>query len=174
MKFNKLIILFLILMFGQITPLMASEDDFKISGRELIETLAELKAGQKTINARLDQIDKRIDDLRADTNKRIDDLRADTNKRFQELRADTDKRFDQMFNLMLWGFGILFSGIFGLIGFVVWDRKHAVEQLEKKIQKVSLDDNIQLTDQLKNFIEQKIKEEFEKLLLKNDLKLQTV
>ncbi|CAN2041542.1 hypothetical protein GMMP15_520006 [Candidatus Magnetomoraceae bacterium gMMP-15] len=79
-----------------------------------------------------------------------------------------------MFNLILWGFGILFSGIFGLIGFVVWDRKHAVEQLKKEIQEVSLDDNIQLVDQLKEFIKQQIKDEFEKLLIKNNLKLQSI
>ncbi|CAN2040575.1 hypothetical protein GMMP15_180009 [Candidatus Magnetomoraceae bacterium gMMP-15] len=53
-------------------------------------------------------------------------------------------------------------------------RKHAVEQLKKEIQEVSLDDNIQLVDQLKNFIEQKIKDEFKKLLIKNNFKLQSV
>jgi apolipoprotein A-IV len=67
----------------------------------ILPELAEIKRTQAVITTRLDGIDKRFDDLRADMNqrfeavdKRFDDLRTDMNQRFGELRADIDRRLN--------------------------------------------------------------------------------
>jgi tetrahydromethanopterin S-methyltransferase subunit G len=46
-------------------------------------------------NKRLDEISKRIDDLRADLGKRIDDLRADMIRRFDEVNKRLDRLEDR-------------------------------------------------------------------------------
>ena len=83
----------------------------RISDREIIESLAELKAGQKALNQRFDQQNQSI-------NQRFEHQNQSINQRFE----DMDKRFDQIWNLML----VIITGIFGLIGFIVWDRKTAL------------------------------------------------
>ena len=47
-------------------------------------------------------------------------------------QAGLDKRFDQLNSLMLCGFGVMFTGIFALIGFVLWDRRTALAPAIKK------------------------------------------
>ena len=70
----------------------------RISDREIIESLAELKAGQKAINQRFAAIDKRFDEQNksisqrfAAIDKRFDEQNKSINQRF----AAIDKRFDE-------------------------------------------------------------------------------
>ena len=70
----KKILLFLILLFALffstgavLTPAYAVEVAPRISDREIIESLTELKAGQQAMN-------KRIDDLQISTNRQFDDM----------------------------------------------------------------------------------------------------
>ncbi|CAN2044380.1 conserved hypothetical protein [Candidatus Magnetomoraceae bacterium gMMP-1] len=182
MKYYKTIIICLLFILIQNTTGLAVEKALRITDREIIEKLTELKSGQETINVRLEQVDKRFEELRSDVNvrfeqvdKRFEEFRLDMNtrfeqvdkrfeqvdKRFEELRSDMNARFEQLFNLMLWGFGILFTGIFGLIGFVIWDRKKSTEQVKEEVKNLNLDENPQLTEQIK----QLIKNEINKLLV---------
>jgi DNA anti-recombination protein RmuC len=62
----------------------------------IIPELDEIKKDIAVINARLDGIDKRFEDLRTDMNKRFEDLRTDMNKRFEDLRTDMNKRFEDL------------------------------------------------------------------------------
>ncbi|MEK6545700.1 MAG: hypothetical protein AAB257_01025 [Nitrospinota bacterium] len=82
----------------------------RITDREIIEALTELKAGQKAIQ-------QQIADLKDSTNKQI---------------TDTNRRIDELKDFMFWGFGILFAGMFTLIGFVLWDRRTALSPAIKK------------------------------------------
>jgi hypothetical protein len=93
----------------------------RITDREIIEALTELKAGQKAIQ-------QQIADLKDSTNKQITDLKDSTNKQI----ADTNRRIDELKDFMFWGFGILFAGMFTLIGFVLWDRRTALSPAIKK------------------------------------------
>ena len=87
-------------------------------------------------------LDKRIDGLETSLNKRIDDTNKridDTNKRIDDLRAD----IGEMRTMMLTGFGVLLSGMFALIGFVIWDRRTAIapvarttKELEEREEKI--------------------------------------
>ncbi|MCR4313160.1 MAG: hypothetical protein NUV58_02855 [Candidatus Roizmanbacteria bacterium] len=49
---------------------------------------------------------------------------------------DIGKRIDRLGSLVLWGFGVIFAGIFTLIGFVLWDRRTALAPAVKKNEAV--------------------------------------
>lgn len=51
---------------------------------------------------------------------------------------ETNRRINDLYTLMLWGFGILFSGMGILIGFVLWDRRTALEPFVKKTRDLKL------------------------------------
>jgi len=75
----------------------------RISDREIIEGLSELKQGNRDINKRIDDVNKRIDDLTQSVNKRFDDLTQSVNKRFDDVNGRIDDlkdninlRFDDM------------------------------------------------------------------------------
>ncbi len=93
----KLLALFMLL----IAFSFSREVPFTQEDRDRITRLeVKVEEGFKAVNQRMDDINRRIDD---------------TNKRIEELQT-----------LMLWGFGILFSGMGILIGLVMWDRRTAI------------------------------------------------
>lgn len=58
-------IIFSLLMLIGLSPLaFATQDDPTLSGKGVIERLARLEEGQKVLNKRIDDLGKRIDDLR--------------------------------------------------------------------------------------------------------------
>jgi septal ring factor EnvC (AmiA/AmiB activator) len=50
-----------------------------------------------------------------------------------------DKRIDGLQTIMLGGFGILFSGMLVLVGFVLWDRRSALAPAVRKINELEED-----------------------------------
>ena len=75
----------------------------RISDREIIEALTELKIGQKVLKETMDQ-------------------------RFEAV----DQRFNFLENLLM----VVIAGIFGLIGYIVWDRKTALQPVEERLLKL--------------------------------------
>ena len=111
------LILFSILLFTKIS--LAVDIAPRISDREIIQSLAEIKAeiksSQKVSEQRFESIDKRFD----------------------QQREYIDQRFNDMANSMnhIWAIMVVtLAGIFGLIGFIVWDRKTALRPLEKRME----------------------------------------
>ena len=82
----------------------------RISDREIIESLTELKSGQKNLEKFMNQRFEQV-------NQRFEQMEKHNDTRFQAF----EKRFSFLENLMM----IAISGIFGLIGYIVWDRKTA-------------------------------------------------
>ena len=87
------------------------------------ERLIRLEEGMKNLNIRFDEM----------------------NKRFESI----DKRFDALQGFMLWGFGITFSGMFILIGFILWDRRttlapvvNETKELKEIIDLLKKDDRV--------------------------------
>ncbi|MBI4723261.1 MAG: hypothetical protein HY769_09780 [Candidatus Stahlbacteria bacterium] len=90
--------------------LSQGEQQGRITDREIIERLTRLEEGQKALNQRIDDMNTRIDDMNTSLGKRIDDLQV----------------------TMLWGFGILFTMIIALFGYIVWDRRTTLIPAIKK------------------------------------------
>ncbi len=59
-----------------LTPLVARGVQVapRITDKEIIERLTRLEEGQKALNKRIDDVDRRIDDLRAEMNERFNTL----------------------------------------------------------------------------------------------------
>ncbi len=91
-----------------IGPSPSKSEEFTQKDRErLIRLETKVEEGQKALQ-------RQLDDLNAATEKQIDNLRT----------------------LLLWGFGILFGGMGILIGFVIWDRRTALEPVAKKYREL--------------------------------------
>jgi len=118
------------------------------------ERLIRLEEGVKNLNIRFDDMNKRFDDI----NKRFDDM---------------NKRIDNLQGFMLWGFGITFSGMFILIGFILWDRRttlapvvNETKELKEIIDLLKKDDRV-----LKTILKEYAKENeaFAKIMNKADM-----
>jgi len=97
----------------------------RISDREIIESLTELKAGQKALEARMDQRFEAIDQRFEAFQQQIDQRFEAVHRRFETV----DQQLDKIWALML----VMIAGIFGLIGYIVWDRKTALRPVEQRI-----------------------------------------
>ena len=96
-----------------------------ITDREIIERLTRLETrleeGQKALN-------QRLDDVNISLGKRIDDLQS----------------------TMLWGFGILFTMLIALFGYIVWDRRTALIPAIKKTEELK-ESNLMILKVLKEY-----------------------
>ncbi len=104
----------------------------RISDREIIESLAELKAGQKSLEARMDQRFEAVDQRFESVDQRFEsvDQRFDSmDKRMESMEASFNQRFNFLENLIM----VVIAGIFGLIGYIVWDRKTALRPVEERL-----------------------------------------
>ena len=70
------IIIITCLIIGILTPslLTAVERAPRISDREIVERLTRLEEGQKSLEKRFDDVNRRIDDLRSEMNSRFDSM----------------------------------------------------------------------------------------------------
>ncbi len=111
----------------------------RISDREIIESLASLKAGQKALEegqkAILRELDKRFESI----DKRFEELRSDMNKRFETIDQrfeDMNKRFEEQSNLLV-GIMVTFGGMVAvMIGFAIWDRRTMIRPFETKVRHI--------------------------------------
>lgn len=93
---------------------MAVEVAPRITDREIVEGLTEIRGDIK-----------RLEEGQKVSQKQIDDLRIQVGDTRRELKE-----------FLLWGFGVTFAGIFALIGFVLWDRRTALAPAVDKIKAV--------------------------------------
>jgi len=113
----KKIIAFLLLLLLVFTPIVgAVETAPRISDREIIDALhqldkrvALLESGQAKIESSLAQLSGEVSTLRSD-----------------------------LMNLMFWGFGVLFSGWFILIGFILWDRRSTLKPIRDELKDLEI------------------------------------
>ena len=71
----------------------------RITDREIIESLAAIRCDIKRLDQRFNAVDQRFGGI---------------TQQISELKS-----------FMLWGFAILFAGMFAIVGFVLWDRRTA-------------------------------------------------
>ena len=91
------------------------------------------------MDKRFEQVDKRIDELRRDTNKRFEELRQDMNKRFEQVDKrfeQVDRRFEELISLFGYIVGA-FAGVVAItIGFALWDRRTTLRPIERRVDKI--------------------------------------
>ena len=113
--------LIVFLSLGTPLSLYAVERAPRMSDRELIEALAELKAGQQVLMQRFEQVDKRFEELRADMNARFEQV---------------DTRLDQMITLFLGIIAAFVAIVAVTIGFAIWDRRTALRPALDRTERV--------------------------------------
>ncbi|MBI5186730.1 MAG: hypothetical protein HZA01_13530 [Nitrospinae bacterium] len=126
---KTLALLFLLLVALCHAPVFAVETAPRISDREIIESLAELKAGQKALEQRLDDMNNSVNGRFDDVNKRFDDLQESTNKRFDDING----RFD----ILQWMLGLFITvalSIFGIMGRILWNQQKKLTQIEATLE----------------------------------------
>jgi hypothetical protein len=71
---------------------------------------------------------------------KVDEGLKAVNQRIDDMKSDMNRRFEQMQTFMLWGFGILFglffSGMGFIMGFVLWDRRTALAPAVRKTKEI--------------------------------------
>ncbi len=133
----------------------------RISDREIIESLAELKQGNQSLDKRFDEMNQNVNQRFSGTNQRIDDLTQSVDQRFDDLiqsiniRFDSidqrfddinqrffsidqrfmaiEQRFDGLQNLIVALFGSVMALIIMLIGYMIWDRKTAQQPMKARL-----------------------------------------
>ena len=83
----------------------------RISDREIIESLARLEEVVKT------------------NREMIESMRADIRSQITSLRTE-------ILGFMKWGFGLILSGMFILIGFILWDRRSTIKPVKDEISEL--------------------------------------
>lgn len=148
-------------------PVAAVDVAPRISDREIIESLAELKAGQKALEEKMDlrfnamqeQIDQRFTAMQEQMDQRftavdqrftaVDQHFTAVDQHFTAMQKQIDQRFiavDQRFEaidrrldfiqqLML----VTIAGIFGLIGFIIWDRYSTLRPMDMRLRRLEED-----------------------------------
>nr|VFJ66091.1 MAG: hypothetical protein BECKFW1821B_GA0114236_11124 [Candidatus Kentron sp. FW] len=136
------------LWYAQVTA--AVEVAPRISDRDIIESLSELKEGQKALRAemavRFTAIEQRFDERFKAVDQRfeaVDQRFESMEKRFDERFEAVDRRFEsidrrfesieRMLGWILNLLSVLIIGIIGLVGFIIWDRKTVLSPLEKRL-----------------------------------------
>ena len=110
----------------------AVEKAERISDREIIERLAKLEEGQKSL-------DKRFDDLNNNMNRRFDDLNNSVNNRFNDVMS--------LLQILTGAMLVVGSGILGWL-IVIWRKLVKVEERQSKFE--TQDDEIKFLKEAYN------------------------
>ena len=106
----------LLLLLVSVPVAEAVETAPRISDREIIDALHQLDKRVALLEAGQAKIESSIAALRVEFRGEINTLRRD------------------LMNLLIWGFGVLFSGMFILIGFILWDRRSTIKPIRDELK----------------------------------------
>ena len=122
------VIIFACLMAILLVPMVAAavEKAPRITDREIVQGLAEIKGEIRGIKARLDSVDKRFEQI----DKRFDVMQHNMDNRFDSI----EKKIDQLVLLMTAIVGAFAAIVAITIGFAIWDRRTAVRPLQAQIR----------------------------------------
>ena len=105
----------------------------RISDREIIESLAELKTGQKALQ-------QQINDLKESTQQQINDLKESTNQRFDSFQQqinDLQESMNKRFDILQWMLGLFITislSLFGVIGKILWNQQKRLSVIEAALE----------------------------------------
>ncbi len=164
LNFTALLFFFTILSVGKSLPAMETAP--RISDREIIESLAEIKNGQKTVIIQLEalkelteerfkQVDKRfeqVDKRFEQVDKRfeqVDKRFEQVDKRFEQVDKrfeQVNKRFGETIELITTLFGSLIVLIIAVLGYSIWDRRTMTKKVSERVKKVEADLDVENID----------------------------
>ena len=125
MKTQSIILSFIIWVCIFLSPapdVMGVESAPRISDREIIEFLMRLEAG---IQANAVAIQSNAEAIKANR-EMIGTLRT-------EMKSDIASFRTEITGFLLWGFGLLFTGMLILVGFILWDRRSTLKPVKDEI-----------------------------------------
>lgn len=94
----------------------AKEVPYTLEDRDrLIRIETSLKEFKEAVDRRFEQVDKRFEQV----DKRSDGI---------------ERRLERLETVMMWGFGLLFTSMVGMVGFVLWDRRTAVAPVARALK----------------------------------------
>lgn len=152
---GRMLLVVLIIVFSSASTAVAVQVAPRISDREIIEALAGIRADIKNMQ-------QDIQDIRVE----LKDIRAEIKNLRMEMQVEIKRSEERMENRMMWGFGLLFSGMLILMGFVLWDRRTTLapvvrEMKEKDSEMVELKKQVKeailLKDILRGYAQQEPK-----------------
>ena len=121
-KFIFLILIFITTTFAETTndqilkKLNKIENDVQLMKQEMNLRFESVDKRFESMDKRFESVDKRFESM---------------DKRFEMMQHYMDKRFETLTNFMM----ALVAGIFGLIGFMMWDRRTVVEKAKTECAK---------------------------------------
>ena len=107
----------------------------RITDREIVRNLADIKSEQKVVIGRMDARAKQVDQSFEQVDQRFDDMLGSMNSRF----AQIDQRLVNLENNMRTMFGSIIAMIIALFGYIIWDRRTAMRPLEQKVNALEED-----------------------------------
>ena len=122
-KKTTVTVIIAVLLFGLSSITFAVQGGPDLSNKEIIEKLAKLDEGQNGLNARIDNVNKRIDDLKGE-------LKGDV--------RELGNRINDLRGLIY----VVLAGIIALIGFVIWDRRSALSPVIRKTKELEERDDL--------------------------------
>jgi hypothetical protein len=84
------------------------------------------------LETKVEALDKRIDDLISNSDGKF----LNINNKFSDLEKKIDRLEDKFDSYFMWGFGMVLMSIFGLIGFIVYDRRTTLAPVENKTERI--------------------------------------
>ena len=84
------------------------------------------------VEAQIDALNKRMDDFTSNSDSRF----AGVNDKFDEVNKKIDRLEDKFDSYFMWGFGLVLMSIFGLMGFIIYDRRTTLAPVESKTERI--------------------------------------
>ena len=103
-----------------------------ISDREIIESLTRLEEGIKANKEMIVALRTEMGSQRAE----MGSLRAELQAEMGLLRTEMGTLRTEILGFLKWGFGLLFTGMLILVGFILWDRRSTLKPVKDEIDEL--------------------------------------
>ena len=126
---NSLILQLLFVLLFPYSAAFAVETAPRISDREIIEGLSNIRGDVKELRVEI----KRLDEGQKSLEKRFDDMNNSVNKRFDDMNNSFNRRFDAL-QWMLGLFITLAISLMGIMGRILWTQQKRLTQIETTLE----------------------------------------
>ena len=147
MKTPSIILSFIVwacIFISPVPDVMGVESAPRISDREIIEFLMRLEAGiqanavaiqsnAEAIKANREMIGTLRTEMKSDIASLRNEMKSDMASLRNEVKSAIESFRIEITGFLLWGFGLLFTGMLILVGFILWDRRSTLKPVKDEI-----------------------------------------